>query len=321
MPVLAAASLVTYHLFFGSDLPLSVFALFIVAEALLWRPFEAVVIVNNGLVKFWRGALLVIMGTALRMAAAGAFALWSDHTLAVWALFYLAANAVTFLLAAISSYPRRRVRLRPALYWRRMGDSVTVAVSEVLFYLQSEFDKLLVLAFGGPALAGIYAIVMRLVDLTAIPIRAFSMMLVQKMMRSPEMLRGLRRKIAVEAGIFSVSTCGLLAMALVLHFFPAALGRNVSEAAPLIGLALLVPGLRNLIEYQAELLYARGQTFLRILSLAMLAGIKALVLYLLIRASMSPDTLIVWLNATFLALYLASATFTYTVLSRPAKTF
>ncbi|MEZ5782620.1 MAG: lipopolysaccharide biosynthesis protein [Rhizobiaceae bacterium] len=321
LPVLAAASLVTYHLFFGSDLPLSVFALFIVAEALLWRPFEAVVIVNNGLGKFGRGALLVIMGTALRMAAAGAFALWSDHTLAVWALFYLAANAVTFLLAAISSYPRRRVRLRPALYWRRMGDSVTVAVSEVLFYLQSEFDKLLVLAFGGPALAGIYAIVMRLVDLTAIPIRAFSMMLVQKMMRSPEMLRGLRRKIAVEAGIFSVSTCGLLAMALVLHFFPAALGRNVSEAAPLIGLALLVPGLRNLIEYQAELLYARGQTFLRILSLAMLAGIKALVLYLLIRASMSPDTLIVWLNAAFLALYLASATFTYTVLSRPAKTF
>ncbi|MCO5070853.1 MAG: lipopolysaccharide biosynthesis protein [Rhizobiaceae bacterium] len=321
LPVLAAASLVTYHLFFGSDLPLSVFALFIVAEALLWRPFEAVVIVNNGLGKFGRGALLVIMGTALRMAAAGAFALWSDHTLAVWAFFYLAANTVTFLLAAISSYPRRRIRLRPALYWRRMGDSVTVAVSEVLFYLQSEFDKLLVLAFGGPALAGIYAIVMRLVDLTAIPIRAFSMMLVQKMMRSPEMLRGLRRKIAVEAGIFSVSTCGLLAMALVLHFFPAALGRNVSEAAPLIGLALLVPGLRNLIEYQAELLYARGQTFLRILSLAMLAGIKALVLYLLIRASMSPDTLIVWLNAAFLALYLASATFTYTVLSRPAKTF
>ena len=38
------------------------------------------------------------------------------------------------------------------------------------------------------SLAGVYAIIMRLVDLTAIPIRTFTMMLVQKMMRTPATL-------------------------------------------------------------------------------------------------------------------------------------
>src|SRR5690606_15226505 len=144
-----------------------------------------------------------------RALAAGAFAFWPEQSLATWSLLYLAANGVTLLFGAMFFYPRQRIRFRPALYWRRMRDSVTVAVSEVLFYLQSEFDKLLVLALGGPALAGIYAIVMRLVDLTAIPIRAFSMMLVQKMMRTPEMLKGIRAKSIIEAAIFAVSTCAL----------------------------------------------------------------------------------------------------------------
>lgn len=321
LPVLAAAALATYYIFFASELALLVFATVIAAEALMWRPFEAVVIVNNGLGHFGRGAFLVIGGTALRAIAAAGFAFSPDTSLMAWAVCYLVANGIALLVAAAFFYPRQRIRFRPALYWRRMHDAVTVATSEVLFYLQAEFDKLLVLALGGPALAGIYAIVMRLVDLTAIPIRAFSMMLVQKMMRTPEMLRGVRAKAAIEAAIFAVSTCALIGMALVLHFFPNALGRNVSEAAPLIGLALFVPGLRNLIEYEAELLYARGQTLLRIVSLAMLTGIKAAVLFVLIRATGTPENLIWWLNGGFLALYLASATFTYGVLRRPARTF
>jgi O-antigen/teichoic acid export membrane protein len=213
------------------------------------------------------------------------------------------------------------VRFRPSLYWRRLPDSLSVAAAEVLFYLQSEFDKLLVLAFGGANLAGIYAIVMRLVDLTAIPIRAFSMMLVQKMMRTPEMLRRWRIRVGVEAGIFVVSTLALLSMAVVLHFFPNALGRNVAQAAPLIGFALLVPALRNLIEYQAELLYARGQTFLRIIDLAMLALLKSLVLWLAIRWTSDAQGLITWLNPGFLLLYAASTIFVHTALRWRAKAF
>jgi O-antigen/teichoic acid export membrane protein len=182
-----------------------------------------------------------------------------------------------------------------------------------------EFDKLLVLAIGGPQLAGLYAIVMRLVDLTAIPIRTFSMMLVQRMMRTPDMLKSWRMRGGIEAGIFIVSTSALFSLAVILYYFPAALGRTVAEAAPLVGLALCVPGLRNLIEYQAELLFARGQTLVRALNLALLAGAKAVLLIFVM--TRSPDTAaFIWsLNAMFAALYLVSALLTYSALRMPAK--
>jgi O-antigen/teichoic acid export membrane protein len=319
LPVLAAASWLTYLLFFSGQMALSIFAAVIVTEALLWRPFEVVVIVNNGQNRFGRAASLTIFGTVMRAAGAVAFALWPTDSLAAWSGFYIAINAVALIAAIALFYPRQRLRFRPLLYWRRLADSLYVAGAEILFYLQMEFDKLLVLAIGGPQLAGLYAIVMRLVDLTAIPIRTFSMMLVQRIMRAPDMLKNWRVRGSIETGIFAVSTGALLGLAVVLHYFPAALGRTVAEAAPLVGLAVFVPGLRNLIEYQAELLFARGQTFVRALNLALLAGAKAVLLIFVMM--LSPDTAaFIWsLNAMFVALYLVSALLTYSALRMPAK--
>ena len=135
-------------------------------------------------------------------------------------------------------YPRQRLRFEPRLYWRRLADSIYTAGAEVLFYLQMEFDKLLVLSLGGPTLAGIYAILMRLVDLTAIPIRTFSMMLVQRIMRAPGMLSRLKLKAIIELGIFVASTLAILVMAVLLYLHPTLLGRNVAEVAPLLMLAI-----------------------------------------------------------------------------------
>ncbi len=119
LPVLVAASALTWRVFFSGDLVWAVFATVIVAEALLWRPFEAVVIVNNGMRRFGRGALLVIAGTGFRTAAAAVFAIWPHHDLATWSIFYLAANAVTLIMAAATSYPRQRIRIRPKLHLRQ----------------------------------------------------------------------------------------------------------------------------------------------------------------------------------------------------------
>ena len=200
-----------------------------------------------------------------------------------------------------------------------MADSIYVAGSEMLFYLQMEFDKLLVLSFGGPALAGLYAIIMRLVDLTAIPIRTFSMMLVQRMMRRPDMLSRFKTKAAVETGIFIVSTMAMASLALILHFFPTLLGRNVAEAAPLMILALFIPGLRNLIEYHAELLFARGQTLIRSINLALLAAMKGLVLIAILASVAQPASLVLVLNAGFAVLYVCSSLLTYSAMRRPPK--
>ncbi|GAA2885203.1 O-antigen/teichoic acid export membrane protein [Aminobacter niigataensis] len=319
LPVLAAASALTWLLFFSSTLSAGIFATVIFAEALLWRPVEVAMIVNNGLGRFGRAAVLAILTSAIKSAAAVLFIFWPTSTIEAWAWFYVACNVVSLAVAFGVFYPRQRLRLTPDLYWRRLSDSIYVAGAEVLFYLQMEFDKLLVLAMGGPHLAGIYAIVMRLVDLTAIPIRTFSMMLVQRMMRAPQMLARFKVKLGIEAGILLVSTSALLFLAVVLHFYPNFLGRNVSEAAPLVGLALFVPALRNLVEYHAELLFARGQTLIRAGNLALLAGLKAALLSTLLVQVADTESLVWSLNGMFALLYLASAAVTYTALRRPAK--
>lgn len=319
LPLLAAASYGVYLVFFASTVPLSVFAAIVFAEALLWRPVEVALIVNNGLGKFGRAALLTILATALRALGAVLFMFAAQPNISVWSWYYIGANAASLLIAFGFFYPRQRLRLRLELYLRRLADSVYVAGAEVLFYLQMEFDKLLVLAIGGPHLAGIYAIIMRLVDLTAIPIRTFSMMLVQRMMRAPELLSRLAVKSGIEGGVFLVSTLALAALGIVLHFFPNALGRNVAEAAPLVALAICVPALRNLVEYQAELLFARGQTLVRAINLALLAGLKAVLLTYVLTTILDTPDLVLSLNVVFLLLYLASALLTYSAMRQPAK--
>ena len=319
LPVVVGASAIIYAVFFaGSTTPL-IFGTVVAAEALLFRPVEAVMIVNNGSGRFGRAAVLGILTILLRSVAAAIFYFAADRSLEAWTHYYFAANLACLVVAFGFFYPRQRLRLEPRLYWRRLSDSIYTAGAEVLFYLQMEFDKLLVLSLGGPTLAGIYAILMRLVDLTAIPIRTFSRMLVQRIMRTPQMLARFRLRATIEAGIFTASTLAMLAMGLVLHFYPTLLGRNVAEAAPLLMLALFVPAFRNLVEYQAELLYARGQTLIRSLNLALLAAAKALVLTTILAYAAAPADLALALNWGFALLYLCSAALTYSALRRPAK--
>ncbi|MDR6633410.1 O-antigen/teichoic acid export membrane protein [Phyllobacterium sp. 1468] len=319
LPIFILAAYLMHLVFFGADLALGTFAVIVAAEALLWRSLEVVVIVNNGMNRFGRAALLVIIGTALRAAAAVLFAFSSVTNLAIWSWWYAGANGVALLVAIIFFYPRVRLRLIPKLYRRRLADSFAVTGAEVLFYVQSEMDKLLVLAVGGPQTAGVYAIIMRLVDLTALPVRSFNMMLVQKLMRTPDMLKSLKIRGGLELGVFSVSTLGLAALAIFLAIFPRALGANVASVVSLLPLVLLVPGLRNLIEYQAEILYARGQSGLRALNLALLGIAKAALLSWILLVFIDTHDWMMWLNAMFVVLYLLSAYLTYRAIKKPAR--
>jgi O-antigen/teichoic acid export membrane protein len=319
LPALAAASWIIFALFFSGSMGAAVFAIVIAAEALLWRPTELVIIVNNGLGRFGRAALLTIIGTAARAVAAVAFMALPNSGLIGWTWAYLAANAASLMIGVLFFYPRQPLVLKAQLCFKRLPDALYVSGAEVLFYLQMELDKLLVLSIGGARLAGIYAIIMRLVDLTAIPIRVFSMMLVQKMMRTPDLLARLTMRAGIEGAILAVSTLALLAIGLLLHFFPSALGRNVAEAAPLVVLALLVPGLRNLVEYHAELLFGRGQMLIRAGNLALLAGVKGVLLTWLLATVTDTADLVASLNWVFAAIYLASALLTYSALRLPSK--
>jgi O-antigen/teichoic acid export membrane protein len=314
LPVLLLAGWVIHRMFFLSQISLTAFALIIVSEALLWRGLEVIVIVNNGLGRFGRAAILVVCGTILRALGALAFALMMDHGLDRWAWWYAGANLLALGLALSLYLPRRRLRLRPQLYLRRVRDSLSTAGAEILFYIQMELDKLAVLALGGAELAGIYAIVMRLADLTAVPIRSFNMLLVQKLMKTPQTLGSLRMRMLIEALIFGVSLAGLVFFALVLWLYPNVLGKNVAIIAPLLVLAWAIPGFRNIVEYHAELLYARGQTGIRMLNLALLAAMKILLLAFVLSANPETRIWIVQLNAAFAILWAGSALLTYSAM-------
>ncbi|WP_275788929.1 lipopolysaccharide biosynthesis protein [Pararhizobium gei] len=320
LPLLVALSLAVYHAVFADDVALPVFLALMAAEILCWRGLEVVVIVLNGLGRFGRAALLVVIGTAMRTLAALAFSFAPSTTLETWAWCYLAANALSLFIAAVWFFPKVRLRWKPELYLRRWADSVSVAGAEVLFYVQSEFDKIAVLAIGGPQVSGIYAIIMRLADLTALPVRSFNMLLVQKIMRAPGTIKSWRTRLTIEAAISAASLIAIAAMAVYLAIFPRGLGNNVAEAAPYLAVVLLVPSFRNLVEYHSELLYATGRTVRRIVNLIAAGLIKVALLAAVFGASTDVAAWAPLLNGVYFALYCASFALTYTALrGEPAR--
>ncbi len=319
LPLVGLLGWGTHALFFAGEMTLLVFALIAATEILAWRTLEVVINVNKGLERFGRASLAIIFGFSMKAVAALALALAPDPSLALWSAIYAAVQTVMALAAIALFYPRVRLRFVPQLYWRRIPDALAVSGSEVLFYVQSELDKLVVLAFGGPAAAGLYAIVMRLVDLTAMPVRTFSTILSQRLMRRPGLMDSLKMRLGFEAGVFVVSALGMAAMAIVFAIKPDVLGTNVAAAAPLVGAVLLVAGFRNLIEYQAELLYGRGQTGIRLVNYAIIGALKAVMLVALLTAGVPQADWMIALNGVFAMLWLVSALLTYRVLGRPAK--
>ncbi len=312
LPLVAAVALGFYLALFSGEMAAAAFAAIVCAEVLFWRTLEIVCIANNGLRRFGRGALVVIMGSCIRALAAFAFALSADGSLLTWSFVYLGANALAALAAVVLFYPRTRLRWAPRLYLARSRDAAAVAAAEIAFYVQSELDKLLVLALGGPYTAGIYAILMRLIDLTALPVRSANTLIVQRLMVSADWLASWAKRWTIEALIALVSIGAIAAMGLVLHVFPRALGDNVADAAPFVLLALLVPAFRNLVEYQSELLYARGKTGVRVLILVLLAVIKAGLVSVLLSAGAEGTNWILGLNGVFATLWLVSAAASYT---------
>ncbi|TQI74716.1 O-antigen/teichoic acid export membrane protein [Bosea sp. AK1] len=315
LPLITLVAGAAYLLLFAERLALLPFAAIIVAEVLGWRLVEVVAIVNNGLRRFRQAALLVIIGSGLRTIAALLFAGFGHASLEIWAFAYCGATMASALIALLAFLPAARWRFVRSLYPRRMADAVFAGAADIVFYVQSELDKLLVLGLAGERTAGLYAIALRVIDLTAMPVRSFNQMLVQKIMQERG-VGGFRRLAAYEAGIALVSVAGLVAVIIALKPFPHLLGRNVSEAAYLFAPMLLVPAFRNLVEYHAELLYARERTGSRIALLCLLTAIKAGLISVVMTRFPEARSWAASMNLVFGVVYLASAGFTYTLLAQ-----
>lgn len=320
LPVVALIAAILKPVIFF-DMPLEPFVLIITAEVLGWRTLEVVAIINNGRRSFGKATALVLAGSLVRTLGAIAFWRLGDASLSAWAWTYLAVNLTAAALALALFLPPLRLRLAPRLYLRQMRDAIPAAVADITFFVQAELDKAVVLIMAGPQVAGLYAIAIRIIDLTAVPIRSFNQLAMQKIMIDRKVVMPPRMLALVEAGIAAVSTAALAAAIVLLWWRPDLLGRNVGAAAALFPLLIAVPAFRNLIEYHAELLYGLKRTTLRALLLIGIATLKAGLIWAVMRAASTgpgvPDTS--WalgLNLVFLVLYLLSATVAYTVITR-----
>lgn len=316
IPLILLVATAAYMALFQGRLAVSSFALIIVAEVMGWRLVEVVAIVNNGLRRFRQAALLVIIGSSLRTVAAVLFYLFGQASLGLWAWAYLGSTVLTAVLAFAVFMPKLRWRFARRLYPRRMADAIYAGAAEIVFYIQAELDKLLVLGLAGERTAGLYAIAMRVIDLTAMPVRSFNQMLVQKIMQQRGLGGGFGRRAAVEFGIALISIGGLAAIILLLKPFPGVLGRNVSEASFLFLPMLAIPAFRNLVEYHAELLYARERTGSRIALLCAITALKAALITWVMTRFAAGDAWVLGLNAVFGLVYVLSAAVTYRLLGR-----
>jgi len=319
LPIIAAVTWILHgFLYAGLISPLAFFCI-VLAEVLCWRSLETVIIVNNGINRFATGSLLAIAGVGLKALAA----LWIYNQgiddLETWSKIYLGSNALIAVIGVLFFYPHQRLRWKPRAWAGRARDALGVSAAEVLFYIQAEMDKVLVLAMGGEMVAGLYAIIMRIIDLTAMPLRALSTMLTQWIMRARQARTDTRIGWKVEALVAVTSTAALLVAVTLLSLAPNMLGKNIAMATSFLALTLLVPAFRNIIEYHTELLYAHERMAPRVLLLAYLAALKGALLALLLGHTSDFATIALWLNGVFGVLYCVSALVTYRRILRPSK--
>ncbi|MEW7007038.1 lipopolysaccharide biosynthesis protein [Lentilitoribacter sp. EG35] len=318
MPIIAVVAIIIYYLMFAHQMLMITFLFIVFAEVIFWRTLEVAVILLNGLYKFGHASILVIIGTLVKMLTSALFVWLSMGDLQDWGIYYICGNAASAAIAVLFYYPKVRLRWRVSLYYARWIDSLSVAAAELTYYTQNEVDKLLVLAMGGPKIAGIYAILMRLIDLTALPVRSMLTLLIQKIMQRKSIIQSLKNRLIFEAAIGGISLAGIIAMALILSIFPNLLGDNVAEVTPILIFVALVPCFRNLAEYHSELLYGVNRTVIRTRNALLLGILKTGLLALLLHYFATSDIWLTLLNGVFGILYIASLFLSYPAIDKIA---
>lgn len=319
VPVMALLAGGAYVAVFRDVIALPGFIAIMAVELVFWRFIEIVVQMNNGLGRYTSAAAVIILSVAFRSAAALLFWWNGGGDAELWGLYYLIGNAAGAIALGIAFHPRLRLRFRTALLRGRLRDAMLYALSTSVLLVQNEIDKVIVLLLAGERVAGIYAIAMRIIDLTAVPLRPIFVMYSRRLIQAGAATRALVREcLRVEVSVALVSTAGILAIVGLLAIWPNLLGRNVSAAWSMLAALVLVPAVRNLQEFHAELFFAFRHMGVRAVVAVGLTLLKAAGLALLLTLAPQVETWSVWLNALYAAIYAVSFLTIYRLLTRSA---
>lgn len=315
LPLMFVIAGLLYLLLFREMIALPAYLAIILVEVALWRLIELIVQMNNGLGRFGAAASVVSLSAGFRAAAAVAFWAQGGGDAETWAVWYLIGNGTSLAILALLFHPRIRLRWRPSLIRLRLRDGSLFAFSYFAFLASNEVDKIVVLALAGERMAGIYAIAMRIIDLTAVPLRPVFVLYSRKLIQAGRATRALVHEcLKVEAAVALVSTAGLLAVVALLTLWPDLLGANVATASAMLAAIVIVPAVRNLLEFHSELFFAFDHMILRAFVIAGLVIGKAVGLAILL--SLVTSDWAIWLNALYGATYVISFAAIYGLLAR-----
>jgi len=316
IPIVLTVALLTHALFFDRYIALLPFLAVVLSEALCTRYVEAMVQVFMGLGRFATSTLLTVVIPVARTGVVAAFWFSGQHGLEMWAWFYLAGNLAAMAAAALLS-PRGRILWRSEVLWRRLRQSLSYEAVNLTQALQTELDKVLIIAMTSQELAGIYALSMRIIDLAVVPVRSAFPLLVRKLIRSPRHLQDRRLRIGLEVAI-AAAGFGLFAMAsIMLSIRPTLLGGNVAVAYGWFSGFIILPAAQVLMTYHRELFFAADRLTASALAAAALFVAKMLGLSLIVATTADFAAWPHAIDALALVLYLGSLGSTLGLLRAP----
>ena len=309
-----------YHPLFAHAISLPAFIDILLVEMVVWCILELFTTVHNGMGDFTAGSMTITAASAIRAGGAVLFAFLGDGGIEQWAIFYAVANVAALVTVWFWLRPAVTPRWSTRLLRGRLKEGLMFAVSYFALNAQGQIDKLIVLSLTNAKFAGVYAIATRIIDFTAVPFRSFYTLYTRKLFGEGRKTgNALARTLTVEGAILGLSTLAFVGLTATLWLWPDLLGPNVAIAAQLFAPMLIVPVLRNLMEFHGKLFFVHGRMAARAAVAVGLVCVNGAALALLL--SRTTDLLQVGLGLSLihLLLYLMSAGALYRFITQETR--
>ena len=290
---------------------LTAFLAIAISEAILWPLIDSIYVVNAGLGRYAHASGSTLFGSATRTAAALLFGLGGGGTVEQWAFAYLAANLVAAIACVLLFMPRVRPRWNTRIVRGRIPEAVSTSILNLIQSVQLELDKLLILLLTNQAAAGVYALAMRLIDLTSTPVKSFFTIYAQTLLRRRASIRDFALSLKVELAVAAVATALFGGFLVVLSFAPSMLGANVGRAFPFLAGLIVIPAMKTLVDYHRELFFSANRLAWFAGISAVLAAIKMPALVLIVANGRALESWLLPLTLLFVTLYAVSSALTW----------
>lgn len=249
------------------ELSATTFGLILLAQIFFYGLAELAVYAAQGHRRLVVAAQVRVAAGAVRMAVLGVFVVAGERSLAGWAPWMLASNALAAMAALALAYRAFGHLPRPTRIRRkRVRDGLPYMLSQSSTSLLDSADRPMLVGYGFANEAGIYFAGYRIASLAAVPIRAIAGAsdadFFEAGAKSPRAAYALAVKTTRNAALVGAAAAGALLLGAGLVEMIA--GEDYAETTNVIRLLSVLPILRSLQMFAANALTAIGRHSIRI---------------------------------------------------------